>query len=187
MLRDVVLVSAALLLPALLWSAEPGRCQLTRGLYEDRLILLQKQGPAEEQAAGALLAGGKAAAGSKLSAIESEYGGFFAELTSATQSKDSVALKACCDRATNDRAGALVCRLALYLDGGRKESAPFMEQFPANRKEFTLLSELNSLSGAAGAKLFPPKGPGYQLIDELFLLAMDQRDVAITKYFNLAN
>jgi hypothetical protein len=187
MLRDVALLSSAILLPALLWSADPGRCQLNKGLYEDRLTLLQKQGPADTPAAGALLAVGTVTPASKLAAIENEYHGFFGELAAATQANDSDSIKACCDRAASDHAGALVCRLSLYLDGGRKESTLFLEQFPATRKEFALLFDLNSLAGPAGAKLFPPRGPGYRLIDELFLLVMDQRDIAITKYFNLAN
>jgi hypothetical protein len=186
MLRDIGLPGIALLFPALLWSGDPGRCQLSKGLYEDRLTLVQKQGPADSPATGALLAPGSTGSANRLSTIDDEYRLFFAEIASATQSNDSATLKSCCDHAANDRAGALVCRLSLYLDGGRKDSSLFLEQFPSTRKEYTMLLDLNSLAGGAGTNLFPPKGPGYRLIDELFLLVMDQRDIAITRYFNLA-
>src|SRR6476660_690261 len=99
--REEVLLSALFLLPALLWSAEPGRCQLTKGLYEERLALLQKAGLAEPAATGALLAAGVASPATKLASIDDEYRGFFAELAAATQSNDSASLKACCDRAAN--------------------------------------------------------------------------------------
>jgi hypothetical protein len=50
-----------------------------------------------------------------------------------------------------------------------------------------MLWDLNAISGPPGTSLFPPKGPSYKLVDELFLLVLDERDVAITKYFNLAS
>jgi hypothetical protein len=188
MTRAMTLLSGVALLPALLWSAEAGRCQLSKNLYEDRLTLTQKQGPAETPATGALLAPGSATTpASKLAAIDGQYRGFFSELEAATKSKEDALLKACCDKASADRAGALVCALSRYLNGGRKDSTPFLEQFPASRKEVAMLWELNAISLTAGASLFPPEGPGYKLVDELFLLVLDEREVAIAKYFNLAS
>ena len=181
-----VLLSAALLLPSLVWSADPGRCQLDRNLYEERLALVQKQGPADTPATGALLSAGTTPSANKRTAIDNEYRQFFTELTANAQSNDSDSLKACCNRAANDKAGALVCHLALYLDSGRKESASFLEQYPSTRKEFAMLTELSSVFGDQGTSLYPPKGPAYKLIDELFLLVLDQRDIAMTKYFALS-
>src|SRR5437764_4904559 len=93
MKREIALLSAVLLLPALLWSAEPGRCQLTKGLYEDRLTLLQKQGPTDSSSAGALLAAGTASPATRLAAMDGEYRQFFAELTTAMQSNNNAALQ----------------------------------------------------------------------------------------------
>ncbi len=187
MIRATSILSGIVLLPALLYGADMGRCTLAKNLYEDRLALTQKHGAAETPAAGALLAPGAASTpAGKLAAIDGEYRGFLGELAAAGKAKDETSLKACCERASVDRAGALVCSLSLYLDGGRKESTPFLEQFPASRKETGMLWDLNAISGTAGTTLFPPQGPSYKLIDELFLLAMDERDTAITKYFNLA-
>jgi hypothetical protein len=187
MSREVVGLAAALVFPALMWGGDAGRCQLAKNLYEDRLTLAQKQGPADSPGSGALLAPGATGTSARLSSIDTEYQQFFAELASATQAKDSEALRACCDRASTDRAGALVCRLSLFLDGGRKDSSQFLEQFPSTRKDYVMLLDLNAIGGSTGVSLFSPKGPSYRLIDELFLLVMDQRDIAITRYFNLAS
>jgi hypothetical protein len=96
-------------------------------------------------------------------------------------------VKACCDQAGSDRAGALFCQLSLYLSGGRTDSAAFLDGFPSSRKETALLWDLDPISGALGKTAYPPQGPGYRLIDELFLLVMDERDAAMGKYFNLAS
>ena len=87
----------------------------------------------------------------------------------------------------SDRAGALFCQLSLYLSGGRTDSAAFLEGFPSSKKEIALLWDLDAIAGGLGKTAYPPKGPSYQLIDELFLLVMDERDAAIAKYFNLAS
>ena len=50
-----------------------------------------------------------------------------------------------------------------------------------------MLWDLNAISGELGKTAYAPKGPGYKLIDELFLLMMDERDGAIVKYFNVAS
>ena len=50
-----------------------------------------------------------------------------------------------------------------------------------------MLWDMDALAGDLRYVLFPPKGAGYRMIDELFLLVMDERDVAISKYFSLAS
>jgi hypothetical protein len=187
MIRATSILSGMVLLPGLLSGAEMGRCTLSKNLYEDRLALTQKQGTAETPATGTLLSPAAASTpAGKLATIDGEYRGFLGELAAAGKANDETSLKACCERASVDRAGALVCSLSLYLKGGRKESVPFLEQFPSSRKEIGMLWDLNTISSTAGTTLFPPQGPSYKLIDELFLLVMDGRDTAITKYFNLA-
>ena len=186
MRRALGFFTAGIVLPALLSGADAARCRLSKGLYEDRLALAQKQGPAESAAAGALLAPGTVTPADKLAAIDQEYRRFLTELAAAIDHDDAAGLKACCDEAAGDRAGSLYCQLSQYLFGQRKESAAFIEQFPNSRKEFAMLWDLSAIAGSAGKTLYPPKGPSYRLIDELFLLVMDERELAITKYFNLA-
>src|SRR5579864_5561254 len=110
------LTISGVMLPALLAGANAAQCDLPKSLYEDRLALTQKQGPAEP-ATGALLPPGTVTPASRLAEIDGQYRQFLAAIAAATQSKDESALKACCDRASGDRAGVLVCGLSLYLQG----------------------------------------------------------------------
>ena len=180
------LLIAGGVLPALLWGADAARCRLPKSLYDDRLALAQKQGPAEGSAAGGLLPSGKVAPAGKLTAIDDQYRQFLTELSDDLERKDTEAVKACCDMAGSDRAGSLFCQLSLYLAAGRTDAAAFLDQFPNNRKETTMLWDLEPIAGNLGMSMYPPKGPSYRLIDELFLLVMDERDPAIARYFNLA-
>jgi hypothetical protein len=178
---------AGALLPFLLFGEDPARCRLTNGLYDGRLAI-QKQDQAEGPVTGALLAAGTAAPtpASKLAAIDEEYRQFLAELSAATARKDATAIQACCDEANGDRAGALFCQLVTYRQGGRTNSAAFLKVFPSTKKETTMLWDLDAIATDQGKSMFPPRGPSYELIDELFLLVLDQHDQAIAKYFNLS-
>ncbi len=151
------------------------------------MALVQKQGPAEGPETGALLPPGAVTPAEKLAAIDKEYRQFLTELSEDSARKDGEALKACCVQAGNDRAGMLFCQLSSYLIGGRVDSSGFIELFPTTRKEISMLWDLDTVAGGLGKTAYPPKGPSYRLIDELFLLVMDERDAATTKYFNVAS
>jgi hypothetical protein len=185
MKRANAVLIAGTVLPALLCGADAARCRLPKSLYDERLSLAQKQGTAEGPVTGGLLPSGKVAPAGKLAAIDDQYRQFLGELSSSLERKDTEALKACCDQAGSDKAGGLFCQLSLYLAGGRTDAAAFLDQFPGNKKETAMLLDLDAISGSLGNSMYPPKGPGYKLIDELFLLVMDERDVAIAKYFSL--
>ena len=186
-----VLAVVAGLLPAVCTAADASRCRLSKNLYEDRLAL-EKRGPGDSVTAGgasrlAAGAGSTSVEPGRTQAIDEEYRRFLGELAEASGSKDMSAVQACCEQAANDRAGALLCQLATYLTGGRTESKPFLDTFPSSRKDTAMLWDLDAIGGAAGRGLFPPKGPSYKLVDELFLLVLDERDQAIGKYFNLSS
>jgi hypothetical protein len=183
----IVVRIAGPLLPFLLVGQDPARCRLDKGLYDDRLAS-QKQAQAERPATGALLPANTAVAAEteKLTAIDEEYRQFLVELSDATTRKDTRAIQACCDEATGDRAGALFCRIVIYLNGGRTDSAPFLKAFPGTKKETTMLWDLDAIAADQGKSMFPPRGPSYELIDELFLLVLDEHEQAISKYFNLS-
>lgn len=178
---------AGIVLPGLLCGADPARCRLPKALYDDRLTAVQKQGPADGPASGGLLAAGTVPPAGRLSAIDETYRQFLGELSEAIERKDTDGIKACCDQAGSDRAGSLFCQLSIYLVGGRTDAAAFLDQFPGNKKETTMLWDLNTIAGAIGNTMYAPKGPAYKLVDELFLLVMDERDAAIVKYFNLSS
>jgi hypothetical protein len=186
MRNAIGVIAAGAILPALLWSADPGRCRLDRNLYDDRLALVQRQGQAGGAATDALLAPGVTAPANKLAAIDNQYRQFLTELSAASANKDADAIKSCCGQASGDRAGGLLCQLVQYVSGGRVDNAAFVDLFPSSRRDTILLWDLDSIAGGPSPALYPPKGPSYRLIDELFLLVMDQRDTATTKYFNLA-
>jgi hypothetical protein len=174
-------------LSALLFGADTTPCQLGKSLYYDRLAI-EKQVQAEGPATGALLAPGTAglAPASKLAVIDEEYRQFLAELSRAKVSKDGTALQACCDEASSDRAGALFCQLVTYLNSRRTDSNPFLKAFPSSKKDISMLWTLDAIAADQGTNVFPPRGPSYELIDELFLLVLDAREEAISKYFNLS-
>jgi hypothetical protein len=187
MRRAIRILTAGIVFSALSIGADDDRCRLDKGLYEDRLAIAQKQGPAEGPASGALLPPGNTTPAGKLAAIDDQYRRFLVDLSAAATRQDKDAVKACCDQAASDHAGLLFCQLSLYLTGGRTDSATFLDGFPSSKKETTLLWDLDVLSGSTGQTVYPPKGPSYHMIDELFLLVMDERDAAIVKYFNLAS
>ena len=187
MMRAIALLIAGAVPAALLMGADAGRCRLPKSLYDDRLALTQKQGPADSTGAGGLLPSGKMApATGKLAVIDDQYRQFLSELSADIDRKDVEAVKACCDVAGGDKAGSLFCQLSIYLTAGRTDAGAFLDQFPSSRKETNMLWDLDGIAGNLGQSMYPPKGPGYKLIDELFLLALDERDVAISKYFNIA-
>ena len=186
MRRVIRVLAAGIALAALSFGADDGRCRLGKGLYEDRLAIVLKQGPADGPASGSLLPPGSTTPEGRLSAIDTQYRQFLTELSSAASHQDKDAVQACCDQATSDHAGVLFCKLSLYLTGGRTDSVTFLDGFPNNKKETALLWDLDVIAGGTGKTAYPPKGPSYLLIDELFLLVMDERDTAIAKYFNLA-
>lgn len=186
MRRAIRVLTAGIVLSALSIGADDGRCRLGKGLYEDRLAIVLKQGPAGGPASGSLLPPGSTTPEGRLAAIDDQYRQFLGELSAAVERQDKDAVRACCDQAASDRAGGLFCKLSLYLTGGRTDSVTFLDGFPNSRKETAVLWDLDRISGSRGKTAYPPKGPSYLLIDELFLLVMDERDTAIAKYFNLA-
>jgi hypothetical protein len=178
---------AEVFLSALLFGAEATSCQLGKSLYDYRLAI-EEQVQAERPATGALLAPRTVvlAPASKLAAIDEQYRRFLAELDHATVSKDGTALQACCNEASSDRAAALFCQLVTYLNSRRTDIDAFLKAFPSSKKDISMLWTLEAIAADQGTSMFPPRGPSYELINELFLLVLDGRDQAISKYFNIS-
>ena len=49
-----------------------------------------------------------------------------------------------------------------------------------------MLSAVDAIASDQGKSMFPSRGPSYELVDELFLLVLDEHEQAISKYFNLS-
>ena len=180
-------VGAGALLSALLFGGDATSCRLGKSLYDYR-VAIEKQVQAERPATGALLAPGTVALApaSKLAAIDAEYRRFLAELAHAKVSKNGTALQECCNEASSDRAGALFCQLDTYLNSRRTDINAFLKAFPSSKKDISMLWTLGAIAADEGTSMFPPRGPSYELIDELFLLVLDGHEQAISKYFNLS-
>jgi hypothetical protein len=176
-------VLATAWLPLLLCGAETGACRLSKGMYNDWLAARVKPGLSGQ--AFREQTGTPSPAPEKIEGFEQEYRRYVAELSDAMARKDAEAVRACCEEAAGDRAGALICRLAAYLTGARADSATFLKGFPGGKDGIAMVWDLDSLTGTAGKTMFPPRGPSYRLIDELFLLALDERGEAIDRYFHL--
>ncbi len=178
----------AVLATAALWAAvataaDPARCRLRSGLYEQRLALAAAPQPA---ANGGASTDGPAA---EMAGVVREYGDFFQALSAAMGSADPNEASACCAEAANDRVGAMSCNLVMYLAGGRADPRTFLASFPSAKKDATILWDMDSIVAATGdpaLKVFQPKGPSFRFIDELFLLMLDGNEEAIAKYFALA-
>src|SRR6266536_3405260 len=97
MKRAAGVLIAGTVLPALLLGADAAPCRLPKNLYDDRLSLAQKQGPAEGPAGGGLLPPGKVAPVEKLAVIDDQYRQFLSELSNAIERKDTEAVKSCCE------------------------------------------------------------------------------------------
>ena len=175
------------LLPVLLFGEDSARCRLNKDMYQSRLAI-QRQGQAAAPATGDPRAYRTAtrSPNSSLATIDREYRQFLTELSDASARQDGSAIRACCDEASADRAGALFCQLVTYLNGGRIGSPAFLKAFPSTKRDISLLWDLDSIVADRGKTMFPPRGPSYSLVDELFLLVLDGQEAALSKYFDLS-
>jgi hypothetical protein len=122
--------------------------------------------------------------------IYSEYRNFLQCLSDTAVPADEDAGRSMCKEAAADRVGALVCQAALYIKTGRTAGKELLDAMPASKKGAELIWDLDAIA-AAGVEgnrfpaLFAPKGPAYKIIDEVFVLALDNRETAMAKYFHI--
>jgi hypothetical protein len=168
--------------------AELAACGVSKGLYEEWLGLTK---PAARKGAGALMDGAPAAPESdRRKAIAKEYQSFFRCLSDTAEHKDVNAVLERCRDVESDRVAWLACRTAAYLKSGRADGKDFLDSLPAGKKGAELIWDLDAIGGnleTGSAAIFIPNGPAYKLIDELFLLVLDDKDTAAVKYLALAS
>lgn len=167
---------AAVFLWALVVAATAGDlhagCSVRKGLY-DEWVASARRGDTR---------GGSSA---KQQAIGEEYEAFFHCLSESAE-----ALQSLCKDAAADRLASLTCQTVLYVKDGRNSSKQFLDALPAGRRAGELIWDLETVAGLGQAKsgtasLFPPKGPAYKLIEELFVLVLDGKETAAAKYFTI--
>jgi hypothetical protein len=163
-------------------------CGVSRGLYEGWLGVA-KAAPARSSAAGALVASGSSVPESdKRTAIGKEYLAFFRCLSDTFEHQDKNAVLDKCRDVEADRIASLACRTAVYLKSGRTEAKEFLDSLPNNKKAAEVIWDLDSIAGHQddSGSIFLPHGPAYKLIDELFLLLLDDKETAAAKYLMIS-
>jgi hypothetical protein len=170
--------------------ADAAPCGVRKGLYESWLSLAkrtQRLAPKSDP-----LLGSTPSAPDPFSAqgIRDEYRTFFQCLSDAPVPREDAAASFC-KEAASDRLSALVCEAALYVKTGRGEGKDLLDALPATRKGAEMIWELDTIASPYDGKnffpeMFLPRGPAYQVIDELFVLVLDDRETAMAKYFHIA-
>jgi hypothetical protein len=182
-LIGLLVVSAA---PA----AEPAGCVIRKGLY-DAWLSLAKRSPRALPKVGALLVSSRFPQEPiSTQEIQDEYLTYFQCLSDAKAPSGDDGGRSMCAEAAGDRLGSLVCQVALYVKTNRAAATELLDALPASRKGAEIIWDLDAITGAAAAEkrlppLFAPKGPAYTIIDEAFVLALDDRETAMSKYLHI--
>jgi hypothetical protein len=176
-----------LLATAAAW-AEPAACSIRKGLY-DEWLSVSKRASGHKGLTGALLRASPGAPDvEKQQVVDAEYRSYFQCLYDTPLKVDANNNDSFCDPAA-DRLGSLVCQGVRYLKNGRTGGKDFIEAFPNNRKAGEMLWDLEEIMGppekAPVVSIFQPEGPVTRLIDELFLLVLDEKDSATARYLNI--
>lgn len=188
--RPAWLALIGLLVASAAQAAEPTGCVLRKGLY-DAWLSLGKRSLISLPKIGALVGASKAAPEpASAQEIHNEYQTFFqclSDIALAAGNDDGHSL---CKEAAADRIGSLVCQVALYVKTNRAGGKELLDVLPASKKGADLIWDLEAIADAGESDkgfppLFAPKGPAYKIIDEVFVLALDDRETAMSKYFHI--
>ncbi len=169
--------------------ATPAACTIRKGVY-DEWLSLEKRGSSPRKVLK-LLGGPRASTPDAASgqAIGEAYQGYFQCLSDTVVKKEEKPPLSFCEGAAGDRLAAFVCQTAAYIKQERAASKEFIDAFPAGKKAGEMIWDLDAIASLESSKeavLFPPKGPAYKAIDELFVLVLDGQESAVSKYFNIA-
>jgi hypothetical protein len=169
----------------------PATCTVRKGLY-DEWLAASRRATSHNVVKDALLHTSPAGAPDpvKQQAIGGEYRDLFRCLSDTAEQLNEKTAVSFCDQAGADRLGLLVCQSVLYLKTGRTASKEFVNAFPTGRKGAEMIWDLETITNtrpgeAQTAPIFQPNGPAFRLIDELFLLVLDDKETAAAKYFNI--
>jgi hypothetical protein len=191
----LVILGLQLVAAAAAAGTDPAACSVRKGLYEEWLTLSRRGG--SPLSVLKLMGGNNSVAPdpAKEQAIAEEYQAFFQCLSDAANQSGAVsireenAVQPLCDEAGSDRLASVVCQTVLYIRGRRTGSRQFMDALPTGKKGAEMIWDLEAIAESGQKKpaaIFLSKGPAYKLIDELFVLVLDDKETAVSKYFNLA-
>jgi hypothetical protein len=188
--RRLQLAFLGLLLASAAQAAAAGSCGVRKGLYETWLSLAKHTtrpvrgsslAPAAQKTPDSLAAEG----------IGAEYLAFFQCIADAAVPGDEDGGRSLCKDAVADRLAAVVCQTALYLKTGRGNPKDLLDSLPATKRTAEMIWDLQTIavSSSPGNRypaLFSPDGPAYKIVDELFVLVLDDMETAAAKYFHIA-
>jgi hypothetical protein len=188
MRRPARLALVGLLVASAAHAAEPAGCGVRKGLYDAWLSLNKRTTRTFPRFTGS--SSRAPAEPSSAEEIQREYQSFFQCLSDMTLPAAADSRSAMCAEAASDRIGSLVCQLSLYIKSDRTSGAELLDALPAGKKGAEMIWDLDAIADAGTVDkhfppLFVPKGPAYKLIDELFVLALDDRDTAMAKYLQI--
>ena len=163
-------------------AGESVACPVQKGLYDDWLSV-SKRTVTHRGLKDALLSGSSAPSpdAARQQSIEAQYRGYFQCLSDSAAKADEKSMLALCAEASADRVAALVCESVAYVKGGRTSTKDFIDSFPQGRRGAELIWDLETITASANG------APAYKLIDELFLLVLDDRENAAGRYLNIAS
>jgi hypothetical protein len=179
-----------LLLGAAAHAAEPKGCEVHKGLY-DSWLSLAKRGTHSGPRIGALLGASRSTPGQDSAQdIYSDYRTFFQCLSDTAVPTDEDGGRSICKQAAADRIGALACQVTLYVKTGRTAGKELLDALPASKKGAEIIWDLDAIATAGVESnrfpsFFAPQGPAFKIIDEVFMLALDNRETAMAKYFHI--
>lgn len=189
-MKHAVLVGLGLTFSMLASGAGSSGCAVSKGLYEDWLGTAR---PVPKRTAGAGALVESAPLGTlepeKRQAIGNEYQAFFRCLSDAAKHEDKEAVTELCRPAEDDRIASLVCKVAVYLKSDRSDRKEFLDALPNGKRAGEVIWDIDAIAGGRredAASIFLPGGPAYKLIDELFLLVLDDQETAAAKYMSFA-
>jgi hypothetical protein len=189
-MRRLPFFAIALLVASAAHAADAANCGVRKGLY-DAWLSVAKLTTNHTPILGSLVPHGQSVSDpSSLEGIDSEYRNYFQCLSDVPLPADDDGGRSLCKDAGVDRLAAMVCQTALYLKTGRTGSKEFLDSLPANKKSAEMVWDLQSISDpvAAGNRyptIFQPDGPAYKIVDESFVLVLDDKETAAAKYFHI--
>ena len=190
MLRRVRRAIIGLLVVSAAYAGETTGCAIQKGLYDAWLSQAKRtshSGPKIGALLGASHSTPTPGAGQD---PHGEYRTFFQCLSDTAVPADEDGGRSMCKAAAADRIGSIVCQVVLYVKTNRTAGQELLDALPASKKGAELIWDLDAIAAASAGDSFPaifaPKGPAFKIIDEVFMLALDDRDTAMAKYFHIA-
>lgn len=165
-------------------------CGLKPGVYQARENVVAQYA----REVGNDYVGHKALADSLLKrqkVIDQQYYTFMERVSQGGTVEKRTRAEMCCRQAGDDPIARLICALAAYLRGGRRDPSVFVKSVPGDKESADALWALDEIASSQGGETggpatpFGPSGPVDRYLDELFRLVAGGESDAVQKYLTL--